>query len=509
MPKQLLSEPRFGWRSGLNTVHNPDELNVDELRECKNARVSGEVGTLGAVLKRTGSRKMHSSALASGSAITGVTQWVEPSGGKRQIVAIADGKLYYRNEGGDAFSGSFTEVSPSPAFSTSTPQRFATFRSTSTNAQLRLYIADGSVVYEWDGTSLSRIDGSNSIPSAELLVPYHTRMFYNDPQRKKHIVWSKIGDATDAQVVALDVSSGGEAIVDVLSGQAITALAVAGGALLIATEDSVVRFIGYSSEDIRVEQDTEGLSPTIGIPGPNAVANVEKFAALVSELGPYIASESDLQAIGLKVEDQFDALDRDRLDEASVALHKGRREVWFAVPATDDTDLQTVYVYSLRLSAWSGPFKYPFSFQSIAPFEDPLGDEYIMAAGSDGYLRHLDVGAVDDAASDGSGGSSYAMRVEFAPVFFEAGPGRVKALKEALLQAEIASNVSLYFEVAPDRKDFSTYSVDGLASGKILDYRRGVGDHGRRFRLRVQDDGSASIPSLHGFLLEAHNMTRY
>src|SRR5258706_3568337 len=241
---QIQTEARFDFRGGRNSTDVPDNLLPTELVDSTNARVT----PFGAIEKRTGSQRINTTGL--GAAVNGLFQWFAPSG--LQTVAIAGGFIYYRGVG----FGDFTQVDPGPTnrFSTTVNAHFAPFRANTSGAPLRLYISSGGRVYVWDGTAISRIDGTNSVPSATLIEPYHTRIFANDINFPQFIFWSGVG-IPDNFIPSTQIA-GGSAMVDVLHGDAINATEIVGASLLIATKESVVRFTGYSANDIQIAQDT-------------------------------------------------------------------------------------------------------------------------------------------------------------------------------------------------------------------------------------------------------------
>src|SRR5687767_979210 len=100
--KPVVKETRFDFRKGRNTAISPDLLNPDELVDATNARLTANYG---AFTKRSGCQRVHSAAVGSGNPIRGLVQWDGPSG--KQIVAISNGRLYYRN--GFNYTTAFTE----------------------------------------------------------------------------------------------------------------------------------------------------------------------------------------------------------------------------------------------------------------------------------------------------------------------------------------------------------------------------------------------------------------
>jgi hypothetical protein len=431
---------------------------------------------------------MHPTALPA--TITGLLQWDSPSG--KQIVAISNGDLYHKT----TELGDFTQV-VSGLFSTTTPAYFAPFRASSSGAPLVLFIASGGKMFKWTGSVLTRIDGTTFAPTADMIIAYHTRVFARSNLFLKSIIWSKLGNAEDF-TVALG-TGGGQAYVDVLNGESIVALEVIGSSLLMGAEDSMMRFTGHSSDDIIIAQDTEGVSSEIGVIGPLCLKRVENVAFGLSERGPHVFTEQTAFPVGVKVEEDFDALDRVNLPKACIGYHRGRREVWFAVPGPNDGGLnKTVYIYSTRLQAWSGPFTYSFGITYLARYEDANSDEWLIAGCSDGRVRHLDTGVKDDVLADATGGTNYTMSVELAPMFFT-GPNTVKGLRRMFLQADLpaASAVQVLHEFdlvgfvttpAPTGSGFKSYRID-------------LYNQGKRLKLKFTD-ASADIPIIYGFTID-------
>src|SRR6266850_2332937 len=435
MPKPELLDSRFDFRGGRNSSVSPDNLSVNELVTLTNARISS---IFGAFSKRSGTQRMHTTAIGGGSPVRGLIQWDSPSG--KQIVAISNGDLWHKTSA----LGDFTQVSPGAPdkFSTTIPAQFATFRAASSGAPLVLFIASGGKYYKWTGTVLTRIDGVNNAPTADLLRSYHTRIFARQTNLQKHVFWSRVGDGEFFTTGA--ITDGGSAMADFLTGDAMVALEVVGGSLIIATSDSLVRFTGNDANDIKIAQDTEGISSEVGVVGPLALIRVETVAALLSDKGPYLSTEADPEPIGVKVEPDFDALDRSVLSSSVLGWHRGRREIFYAVPGVADSSLnKTVFTYAARLQTWEGPWTYPFGITYLTRYQDATGDEWLIAGCADGFVRHMDTGALDDVLANGTGGSVITMTVELPPIFFQTGPGSIKALETMRLQADLPIGSSL------------------------------------------------------------------
>lgn len=497
MPKPAALESRSDFRGGLNSAVSPDLLNINELTVAENVRLDSQFGALA---KRPGSRRIHTTVIGVGAAVLGLTQWDSPSG--LEVVAIAGGRFYHKT----TQFGDFTEVIPANAFSTTGPTVFAPFRSTSANAALVLFMASANGnVYQWDGTTLTQIDGVQDVPNADFLAAYHTRMFSTDIDFPKNTFFSKVGDATTFSTGGSN--DGGSAIVDLLSGEAILAYAVLGSSLAMATSNSIVRFTGYSTQDIQIQQDTEGISADTGIVGPLALITAESVGFLLADRGPYLVQQEGLTPIGVKIEPTFDSLDRTVLADIALGFHHGKREVFYATTRTTDTKTgQSIFVYSLRLQSWVGPWTYPFGIRTFSRYQDSVGDEFLIAGGDDGFVRHMELGAVDDRLANDTGGSSYTMLAELAPIFFDTGPGVTKSLDHMLLQADLPATTDLRVKTSFDQAAFSDDAITGVDT-PTRNYRQDLDGQGNRLIVQFSD-ASSDLPIINGFQLFARNMQR-
>lgn len=440
MPKQKLVEYRYDFRGGKNTYVSPELLSENELVRCENARLSAT----GTITKRTGTRRMHATAIGGGAAIKGIFQWDGPSGS--QLVAISNGDLFYRNQSSGEYAA-FTQVDPgaTDAFSTTEPALFATLRANADSAPLKLYIASGGKLYEWDGTTLNRLDGTSSAvgqfaPDASLIASYHLRIFTNSLVKPQHLVWSKLADG---RVYKAGLpSDGGTAMVSAINNEEIVALQTLGRSLLVFTHDSIARLAGYSAADIQIDQDTEGVSPDVGCVGPLALHRAERVVFFISDLGPYLATEGGIAPVGMKIKPDFDGLDRTKLEQIVVGHNHGRHEITVACTGPTLGTNHYVYVYNLQHQAWYGPFTYSaFGITCMSHYEDPNGDEFLIAGCDDGFIRHMDFGAKDDILSDNTGGSTYQMLVEFPPLSF----GKLesaKALYDVVILADTPASTA-------------------------------------------------------------------
>lgn len=509
MTKPIVTDARFDFRGGRNTAISPDLLKDNELVDATNVRLTA---TYGSITKRSGCQQIHQTAFTSD--ILGVTQWDGPNG--KQVVAItrsgviAGPYLWYRD--GYTYATPFTSVSMgftgdlrSSDFAT-----FQTFRDASSGAPLYLFItvwdsiANLARYWKWDGAgTLTRLDGTTNAPESDFIMVYHTRMFNHNPHYSKTLFWGRVGDAT--YYTTGSKSDGGSAMVDVLSGESLVAMEVIGSSLVLASNDSVSRFTGHATDDIVIAQDTEGISAEVGAVGHFALKRFENVAAMLSERGPYAVTETEVVPIGEQVGPDFFNLDAAYLPYSVVGWNRGRKELWFAVPSATDGGLnKTVYIQGVRLQAWYGPWTYSFGIRSLTRYETIAGDESLLSAGTDKYIRDMDVGKLDDVLYDGTGGSNISMVGELPPIHF-GHPGSTKTLNRMALQANVPVGSALKLQVAFDDDTFAP--VDIPTTTGIDSIRIDLDGQGKRLYLQFTD-ASGQTPEINGFTMDAYDYGR-
>ena len=425
MPKQRVVADRRGWLGGLNSVADPLSLNPDQVYLLHNTHIDESTG---AISCREGSIRLHQTALSD--EITGLYQW--NNAGTLQLVATcADGDMYHKTTD----FGAFTQVSPTPALDTEL-STFTTMRDDTSGAPLVLYFSDGTQLWKWTGSALTQIDGVSNLPGkADIVTTYHLRNFIHDPDYPSHVFWTVLGDPEDG-TVGLG-NQGGSAMVDVLRGEAITAMERIGSSLLIGTKNSLSRFTGFDNADIRIAQDTEGVSSNVGPAGPNCLRRIEDFAAMISTSGIYLVSETDIVPISGPIQDLIRATNRSEIEDSTIAFLEKKRQIWFFMPGTlsGQTTIKDVYVYSLDLQKWVGRYEWAGSPITCATsWEDSTGAEYIITGHVNGYVVAW---GWEDAAQDfleynegTTGAITLQGRAGIAPVQFPEAVGQSIVLDE-------------------------------------------------------------------------------
>lgn len=394
------------------------------------------------------------------------------------------------------------------------PVTFAPFRAATAGAPLMLFLAANNHYWSWDGVAtLTQLDPALNAPATYTIAAYHTRMFATTSSQPKNLFWSKIGDAT--YFTTGTKTDGGSALTDFLTGNALVATEVIGSSLLLATTEAIMRFTGHASDDIVIAQDTEGVSTEVGVVGPTAIKRYENTCAFMSARGPYAATETYVQAIGEQLVPDWAALDQANLANTCIEYHRGRKELWFAVPRSTDGGLnKTLFVQSVRLDAWQGPWTYPFGITYLAKYIDSTGAHNVIAGCNDGFIRVMDIQnssttvVRDDMLFDGSGGVPITLIVEL-PVLHFGIPALKKALKWILFQADLPVGSNPVFNIGFDGASLLPFPVMATDNG-AQDYRVDVaGDDSQGFRPRITfTDDSIYAPVVYGMSIIAWNYQR-
>lgn len=413
-PRPRVPDARFDFRGGVNLTYSEDALDSGEVQWALNARHERPGGWS----KRRATQRIHDTVVDSGARIQGIFQW-NPAG-TLQVVIIAGGSLWYMNEG----ATDFTEVAPSSPFSTTVLPRFEVHRDGSTVA---LYIAMGNATVKFSGTAITSEDVTNSPNSTDLHI-YKGRLFALDGT--KALFATEVNEPESWQAV----DGGFSFSVETYDTEGNTGLTVVGGSLLVLKPNNISRFTGNALEDVAVATLTEGVSSEVGLAAANTLAQFEEVCFLISDRGPYVASEVGVEYVGQKIEEWFrNSMDFELLSEACAGYNRSRREILCMLPSlAGEGENDTGWLFDLTTRGWAGPWVFPFGVSCICRYEREDGTESLLAGGYDGWVRDLDAlelaTCVDDAARAGTGGTAVELSVSLPPMVMGE-PGRMKTFR--------------------------------------------------------------------------------
>lgn len=360
--------PLFDFRGGVNRSFTEDTVDMTELLTATNVRLSERYG---GIVKRGGTQRIHTDQLESGAAILGLFQWDHATA---KLVAICNGDLFHKT----LAATTWTNV----AGTLSTTNR-CIFQQHVIAGSPTLYFANGEYC-KWDGTTLT--EAVAGAPNALFIAFYKGRMFASDGT--KTLYWSAIADPD-----TWAAPDGGSDPVGVSDAEGIVGLCPVGTSLLVFKEDSIARFTGVTQDTIRVDEETEGISPDIGCIAPGTICRVEDFVFFLSDRGPYIATEAGVQSVGQKLERDMRLLDGDYRTKAWAIHNKRQGEIWLFVPEAGQTTNNVCWIWNYRMGSWTGPHNFSSQFDaSVATaYELPDGTESILVGGYDGRVRDGDV----------------------------------------------------------------------------------------------------------------------
>lgn len=466
-------DARFDFRKGLNRVFSQETTDRHELRNAGNARVGQQYGS---VAKRAGTKRVHTTAVGGGAPVLGLFQWTNPAGA-RQLVAICNGDLYHKIEG----ATEFTEVAGS--FSTTVKPTFAVHRVAGAPT---LYIADGTL-RSFNGSAISAVAGAPA--GLRRIAEYKKRLFGAAGPTSSTLYWSKVLDPT-----VWAAPDGGSAPVNVYDSEGIVALEKVGSSLLPLKGNTIARYTGVSSDNIRIDQESHGVSGDYGVLAAESVLRVEQRVFLVSDRGPIWASEAGTEPAGIKVEPAFDAFDPDLLVDAVAANHRRQREVWVYIGATG-------YCLNYRLNSWTGPWELPFDVVSAARFEQDDRTESVYLGGDDGFVRQADVGTKDDVLLSGSGGTNITLDLELPTLMFGDPTSRKCFTDFQEVAADLGASGELQIIFNSDLFGEHTQTIESLGAG-VKQYPFRIPSHFNRGTLTLRE-ATSEIVQINGLVLQA------
>lgn len=489
--RRRVQNARFDWRGGVNVTFSPDALDASEVQRAQNVRL----GVYGALTKRGGSRRRHTTALHGGAPVAGLYGAYDSPVG-RQIVCTTGqggaGRLYHKAVAAAAVDD-FTEVA-----TLALPDARARFQPFRVGADIHLFFAQAGL-YEWDGAVLAAVA---TAPAGVVdCAAYKSRLYVCAGKR---LYWS---ERVVPNNFTVSETEGGFADVETYDTEDLVALAQCGGSLLLFKEDSIARYRGVAIDEIRIDTETEGVSGDLGCIARGTCVQIPEAVFFLSAEGACIATEAGIQPVGLKIEREIDQLDKALWGLSWAQYDKARRELWLVTPAAGAGQNSRGWCWNLRTKSWSGPW--PIAGSVLSRYEHTDGTEHVLRGGYDGWIREEDVSpALDDQLADGSAGTPVELDVELPPEFF-GDPGAEKSLQQTLyLQADLGATYdpglgtggSLTVAWASER-GAGNVVVRSLGPG-VRSYPIRLRARGRRITLTLTE-ATREVTSIHGLLMDA------
>lgn len=401
MPRPGLKDGQGDFRGGLNTAFDDDALAPNEVRRAEESVLT----EYGAILKRLGSQRLRDTALHANGVQNGFA-WLRDNG-TQQLLVVANGTLSTASYG---IPTTFT--ARSGALKTTGATAFASFRATATEV---VYLADGDTatsLNKWDGTTLST-NLTNTPAGITQLCVYNQRLFGVTGTDQK-VWWSAINNG---DTLGVSGSGGGEAIVRTFSDQNITGLAAFGSSLLLFHTSGISRFTGLTQDDIAIAAGAQGVTSDVGALGGRSIVTTPQGVYFLSDRGFYVATESSVAPISLKIDDKTRSWDLAQAAGVIGVHRRAIREVWWYVPDVG------ILRYNYALQAWTGPCQGGYVDPvTTALWEavDADAQPIVLAGDASGYVKQADAPLVyrDNVPTTGTGGTVFSMAVRCKRLFF-------------------------------------------------------------------------------------------
>jgi hypothetical protein len=419
----VLRDGQGDFRGGLNTAFDEEALQPNEMRRAEEAVLT----EYGAVLKRLGTQYLQDAVLHANGVQNGYG-WLRDNN-TQQLLAVANGTLYTASY---AIGTTFT--SQSGALKATGTPAFASFRD-GPGGEVA-YIADGdsaTSLNKWNGTTLTTNIASTPAGITQLAV-YNQRLFGCTGADQK-VFWSGINNGDS---LGQSGSGGGEAIIRTFSDQNVTGLAAFGSSLLIFHTSGISRFTGLTQDDIAIAAGAQGVTSDVGTLSGRSIVNTPQGIYFLSDRGFYVATETQVAPISLKIDDKTRSWD---LAQASgvIGVHRrALREVWWYVPDVG------VLRFNYALQAWTGPCQGGYVDPvTNALWEGVDGDfqPIVLAGDAAGRVKLCDAPLIyrDNAPTAGIGGTVFSMAVRPRRLYF-GDPASFKAYKWIYLTAGLRAS---------------------------------------------------------------------
>ena len=401
MPRPIVMDGQGDFRGGLNLAADEDVLAPNELRRADDALLD----EYGAIKKRFGSQKLRDTGLNSANPIQNGFGWLRDNG-TQELLAVSNGTLYTAS-----YAIPATWTSRSGSLKTTGTPAFAGFRDTSSEVA---YLADGdsaTSLNKWNGTTLTTNLASTPAGITQLAV-YNQRLFGCTGADQK-IYWSALNNGDTLGVTA---SGGGEAVVRTFGDQNITGLAAFGSSLLLFHQSGISRFTGLTQDDIAIAAGAQGVTTDVGAIAGRSIVTTPQGIYFLSDRGFYVATETQVAPISLKLDPMIRGLDLSSTTGIVGVHRRALKEVWWFLPD------KGIYRYNYALGAWTGPCQGGYlspATTALWEAQDAEGQPIVLVGDDDSFVKQADVPAIyrDNALSNGTGGTTFAMAVRCRRVF--------------------------------------------------------------------------------------------
>lgn len=432
LTRSRVYERQAGFAGGLNTNADPVNVNPNQLTVAQNA-IIGYPG--GEVLKRTGSQRMHATAIGSTYGVQGLLY----ADTLETVIAVGSNWHVYTSSAFQPFV--WTDLGQLPGMSPYSPiatSQASLVEFTDANGPA-IYISTIGVqglFYKYTlGVGITQLTAA---PPARKLSVQNQRLFAVDGQTNT-LYWSSLNNGDDLGIQTAP-GDGGSDVINTFGESQLFCLQPLGNGLLIAHANGISVFTGYTQTDIAIASGTAGVSAETGTRWADSMCSVETVAFLASSKGIFAITSGGLSRISDPIDTVYQNLAQVSVSHTPIGLtvHDPVYKSVYFVISDYTTVTTTIYAYNYALQAWSGPWTgstppWTVNTNAVTTMRTTFGSipyALVLLGGSDGYVRQIAIPGsyLDDVHSDGSSGTAYTMIATTRPLY---GAGGINVIAQA------------------------------------------------------------------------------
>lgn len=319
-----------------------------------------------------------------------------------------------------------------------------------------------------------------------------------------HEEWSGVGDSG-----ALDIKPGDG------DPSGLTAIFSFRGRLLVAKKNRLYQIVGDSPENFQIVE----VSNAVGCVNHAAIAYIDQDDAIfTSNKGVHSVSTTNSYGdfansyLSLKVQPDFNALQKNRLEYTQAVYVEGLNSIVFAVSEDDTTKADSLWLFNTALKEW---YKWPEVDAQSLGIVQLENEQKLLIGTSDGKLIETQNGEYTDFNTTG-----IRYRIKSGTIYPDSNPFSVKAFKRLTLYYRPFGTYSFTARFKIDNYSEQALVFNQTSSGDELDttfvlggsllgltsafapFTQPVDGMGRGFTLEIEQSGTDEQVSIYGFAVE-------
>lgn len=358
------------FTGGLNFRANDSRLRENEASELLNYEFAFD----GSIKKRAGSSKYNAAAIGAAGEVHSLFRYYQADGTKK-FLCIEGSTLYEGNDGAGTWAsvGSVTGTGKA---------KFATW-------QDKVYFVNqNGLVRNYDGTTLGPVASS---PTTCKYILFRGDRLYaaGDNSKPNRLYFTDTGDPTTWTT--------GTNYIDIRDddGDVITGLAVIQDTLVIYKRNSIWLLYGNDAASFQLQMS----SNLVGCDAPYSLVEFGNKHYFLDRIGVYVFDGTN--AVNISENIYRDVLDNGnaladipagRLDDAVGTIYE--RQYYLGYSRIGDAENGEIFVYNIRLNAWSR--SEGISVSSFANWNGGDDEGQLYSGDYSGFARKHDIGTDDD-----------------------------------------------------------------------------------------------------------------